>query len=127
MIKFDHIEVHVKDAEKYATFLQKIMGNGRYKKISDNNTYMFVSVDDIHIEIKEKSDFLIPFELKTNIGFCMPCLRMKGAYEHLENIPEIKITNQIQNPDGACYFFKDYEGIDWHFKDYDVQDIYINI
>ena len=26
-----------------------------------------------------------------------------------------------------CYFFKDYEGIEWHIKAYDVQDKYINI
>ncbi|GEM_PF-711151 len=127
MIKFDHIEVHVKNAENYARFLKKLMGNGRYKKISDNNTYMFVSADDIHIEIKEKNNYTNPFELSTGIGFCMPCLRMKGAKEHLLSISEVEITSQIENPDGACYFFKDYEGVDWHFKDYDIQDVYVNI
>lgn len=127
MIKFDHIEVHVKNSENYALFLKKIFGEGRYKKISDNNTYMFISADNLHIEIKQKENYLTPFKLETGIGFCMPCLRMRGAFEHLNTIEEIEITSQIQNPDGACYFFKDYEGIDWHFKDYDIQDIYINI
>jgi hypothetical protein len=127
MIKFDHIEVHVRDAAKYASFLQKPMGSGRFKKISDNNTYMFVSADDIHIEIKEKSQFNSPFDTKIGVGFCMPCLRMTGAKKHLESLKDVTITTQIQNPDGACYFFKDYEGIDWHFKDYDIQDIFINI
>ena len=57
----------------------------------------------------------------------MPCLRSSGAYEHLLQISEIEITDEIQNPDGPCYFFKDYEGIEWHIKAYDVQDKYINI
>ena len=87
---------------------------------------MFISADDIHIEIKQSSDF-IKNELKTYKGFCLPCLRMKGAFEHLKNINELTITSKIKNPDGFCYFFKDYEGIDWHMKDYDIQDIYVNI
>ncbi len=127
MIKFDHIEVHVKNSENYAVFLKKLMGNGRFKKISDNNTFMFISADDIHIEIKQKEHFIRPFDVQTDIGFCMPCLRMKGAHQHLLTINEIEITNEIQNPDGACLFFKDYEGIIWHFKDYDIQDVFINI
>jgi hypothetical protein len=127
MIKFDHIEVHVHNSETYAKFLQKLMGSGRYKKISDNQTYMFVSADAIHIEIKQSDLFDYTFNVQKDIGFCMPCLRMKGAHKHLMGISEIEITSQIENPDGACYFFKDYEGIMWHFKDYDIQDMYINI
>jgi hypothetical protein len=127
MIKFDHIEVHVKNAAQYSLFLEKLFGSGRHKKISENNTFMFVSADDLHIEIKEKLPFVRPFDIQTDIGFCMPCLRMKGALPHLKSIVGLEITSQIENPDGACYFFKDYEGIDWHFKDYDMQDLYINI
>jgi hypothetical protein len=127
MIQFDHIEVHVKNAEAYGEFLTRLMGNGRYKKISDNNTYMFVSVDNIHIEIKQKTEYVQPFNLATGIGFCMPCLRMEGAYNHLKSLEGIQMTSEIQNPDGPCYFFRDYEGIDWHFKDYNIQDKYINI
>ncbi len=126
MIKFDHIEVHVSNSKKYALFLEKLFGGGRYKKISENETFMFISVDNIHIEIKQSKDF-IKNESKNDIGFCLPCLRMKGAFNHLKNIKEVVITNKIENPDGPCYFFKDYEGIDWHIKDYDIQDIYINI
>ena len=87
---------------------------------------MFISADDIHIEIKQSSDF-IKNELKSYKGFCLPCLRMKGSFEHLKNINDLTITSKIKNPDGFCYFFKDYEGIDWHMKDYDIQDIYVNI
>jgi len=126
MIKFDHIEVHVSNSKKYALFLKKLFAGGRYKKISENETFMFISADNIHIEIKQKSN-LIKNESKSHIGFCLPCLRIKGAFEHIKSINELVITNKIENPDGPCYFFKDYEGIDWHIKDYDIQDIYINI
>ena len=88
---------------------------------------MFISADDLHIEVKQKETFLRPFDTKFDIGFCMPCLRMKGALSHLNNIKEVQITSEIENPDGACYFFTDYEGINWHFKDYDNQDVFINI
>lgn len=127
MIKFDHIEVHVQDSAAYVQFLCNLMGDGRYKKISDNETYMFVTADDIHIEVKQSEGFKNTFDTGNSIGFCMPCLRMKNAHHHLLSVEGIKITKQIENPDGPCYFFKDYEGIDWHFKDYDIQDIYINI
>ena len=53
MIKFDHIEVHVTNSKKYAFFLKKIFKGGRFKKISENETYMFISNDNFHIEIKE--------------------------------------------------------------------------
>lgn len=127
MIKFDHIEVHVKNSLNYTIFLEKLMGDGKSKKISENDTYMFVSSDNIHIEVKQNTNFVRSFDIKNDIGFCMPCLRMKGAFDHLRSIDGIEIINQIENPDGACYFFKDYEGIIWHFKDYDIQDKYINI
>lgn len=127
MVVFDHIEVHVNDSEKYAKFLQNLFCHGRYKKISENNTYMFLGSSGIHIEIKESEKFINNFDNRSGIGFCMPCLRMAGAREHLNNIEGINFDSEIQNPDGECIFFTDYEGINWHFKNYDVQDIYINI
>mgnify|MGYP001193991349 FL=1 len=127
MIKFDHIEVHVNNSKKYAFFLKKIFKGGRFKKISENGTYMFISNDNFHIEIKENQNFVKKFKKSDGIGFCMPCLRYSGAYEYLSQISEIEITDKIQNPDGPCYFFKDYEGIEWHIKAYDIQDKYINI
>jgi len=126
MIKFDHIEVHVKDANKYAIFLKKLFAGGRYKKISENDIFMFISADNMHIEIKQSNDH-IKNNFKSDIGFCLPCLRMKGALKHLNNLEEVIITNKIDNPVGPCYFFRDYEDIDWHIKDYDVLDIYVNI
>ena len=127
MICFDHIEVHVKNAAHYAEFLQLLFGNGRFKKISENNTYMFVSNDQIHIEIKENANYSSVFQINNGVGFCLPCLRMKGARDHLSKIPGISFIKEIQNSDGACIFFKDHENIDWHFKDYDCQDINTNI
>ena len=55
MLSFDHIEVHVKNSKPYAEFLLQLFDGGRIKKISDNNTYMFVSNDQLHIEIKENT------------------------------------------------------------------------
>ena len=127
MLQFDLIEVHVTDAEKYAQFLVKLFGGGRFKKISENNTYMFLSLDNLHLEIKEKIDYKSPFQLSSDIGFCLPCLRMKGAKEFLKSITGIEITSQIKNSGGEVIFFKDYEGIDWHIKDYDFLDEYVNI
>ena len=127
MLNFDHIEVHVKNSKYYAEFLIKLFDGGRIKKISDNNTYMFVSNDQIHIEIKENKDFKKEFNIYDGVGFCLPCLRMKGAKQHLSKFTEITITKEIENPEGACIFFKDLENIDWHIKDYDCLDIYVNI
>jgi hypothetical protein len=52
---------------------------------------------------------------------------MKGAKKHLLNLTGITISKEVQNPDGACIFFKDFENIHWHIKDYDCLDIYVNI
>lgn len=127
MIQFDHIEVHVKNSKLYTEFLMKLFGNGRVKRISDNNTYMFLSHDNLHIEIKERATYEQEFDVTKGIGFCLPCLRMLGAYEHLLSIPGITMTSKVDNPDGPCYFFRDYEGIDWHIKDYNNLDVYVNI
>lgn len=127
MIQFDHIEVHVKDSERYVNFLVSLFGGGRFKRISDNNTYMFLSIDNIRIEVKERSNYLVNIDLENAIGFCLPCLRMKGAKNHLLSLGNIEITKELENPDGAVIFFKDYEGVDWHIKDYEIFDIYTNI
>jgi hypothetical protein len=127
MLNFDHIEVHVRNSKSYAEFLVQLFDGGRIKRISDNNTYMFVSNDQLHIEIKENTLYNIEFNIQDGIGFCLPCLRMKGAKKHLLNLTGITISKEVQNPDGACIFFKDFENIHWHIKDYDCLDIYVNI
>jgi hypothetical protein len=59
-------------------------------------------------------------------GFCMPCLRTSDARNHLVKL-DVTITSEIQNPDGPCLFFEDYEGIKWHIKSYDRLDDFVNI
>ncbi len=127
MIHFDHIEIHVKDSKSYVDFLLVLFTNGRYKKISENNTYMFLTPDNLRFEIKQKKEYNLTFNILENIGFCLPCLRMANALEHLERIQNITIYKTIANPDGKCYFFKDFQGIDWHIKDYNILDEYTNI
>lgn len=127
MIQFDHIEIHVKNSYNYVLFLKKLFPISRFKKISENLTYMFLTGDGLRFEIKENKTFNNNFDINTDIGFCLPCLRMDGAMRHIETIKEVKIFKIIKNPDGPCIFFKDYEGIDWHIKDYKILDIYTNI
>lgn len=124
MILFDHIEVHVSEPENYCKFLTTLFNGGRYSKISENGTFMFQTQDQLHLEIKKLKDDKVV--IKVNRGFCMPCLRMENAFDHLSNL-KLKITKELSNPDGPCYFFTDIEGIDWHIKSYIKQDCYINI
>ena len=49
MIKFDHIEVHVKDANKYAIFLKKLFAGGRYKKISENDIFNWIHLTEYFV------------------------------------------------------------------------------
>ena len=127
MIHFDHIEVHVKDARKYSIFLIELFNGGRIKKISENNTYMFLSPENYRIEVKENNKYVNKFEIDNSLGFCLPCLRMKNAIYHLEKFNNISILRIIDNPDGQCIFFKDHEGINWHIKDYEILDVFTNI
>jgi hypothetical protein len=127
MIQFDHIEVHVKNAKIYTDFLLILFDGGRAKKISDKNTFMFLSPDNLRIEVKENLNFVNNFNINNDIGFCLPCLRMNGAKNHLDKLSNITILKQIENPDGLCIFFQDYEGIDWHIKDYEILDLFTNI
>jgi hypothetical protein len=127
MIHFDHIEVHVKSPKQYLFFLKKLFRGGRFKKITKNETYMFLTNDLLRIEVKQSK--ILDFDFNNNgfHGFCLPCLRMKNAPKHLEKLNNITIVKKIINPDGECIFFKDYEGIDWHIKNYQSLDIFTNI
>lgn len=127
MVQFDHIEIHVKDSKLYVIFLKNLFNGGRYKKISENNTFMFLTPDNIRFEVKESAKFQESFNTEFGSGFCLPCLRMANAFLHLETIHGVIIKKIIENPDGKCIFFNDYEGIDWHIKDYEILDIYTNI
>jgi hypothetical protein len=126
MIHFDHIEVHVSNSEKYVDFLTKLFNGGRAKKIADNNVFMFISSENLRIEVKEVQNNNIINLDDSKIGFCLPCLRMKNAYEHIENLNEVQIVNVLKNPDGDCIFFKDQESITWHIKNYEHFDSFTN-
>ena len=70
MTTFDHIEVHVKDIQKYIEFLKIIFEGGENKKLSDEGTSMFKSPEGLFIEIKK-----INSKNKPQLaGFCQPCL-----------------------------------------------------
>ena len=127
MIHFDHIEIHVTNSLEYSNFLLKLFNTGRFKKISENNTYMFLLSDNLRFEIKESKLYKDIYNINNGIGFCLPCLRMKNAIIHLKNFDNITISKIIKNPDGDCIFFKDFQGIDWHIKDYEILDIFTNI
>lgn len=124
MIYFDHVEIHVTDPLTYCEFLVRLFDGGRYEKISENGTYMFLSDDLIRFEIKKLKGG--ESSLCNAKGFCMPCLRKKNALDHLERL-NIKPSSLVNNPDGPCYFFEDIDGIRWHIKDYLVLDKFVNI
>ena len=127
MINFDHIEVHVRNSKAYTEFLLKLFDGGRVKKIAEKNIFMFISNDNLRIEIKEVEIENNEFDIDSYIGFCLPCLRMKNALSHINKLDNIKINKIIENPDGECIFFVDYEGILWHIKNYEHLDSFVNI
>jgi hypothetical protein len=88
---------------------------------------MFLTHDNLRIEVKQNDQFNINFKSNVGIGFCLPCLRMHDAKAHLNKLKEIQVTKEIINPDGIVIFFKDYEGIEWHIKNYDILDEYVNV
>ena len=117
MTKFDHFEVHVKDIENYINFLKNIFEGGSFKKLTKEGITMFKSPEGIFIEIKH-----IKGNKKPSLaGFCQPCLRKKNAKQFIQ-INNFKIVDENKTPNGKVYFFKDYEGIIWHLKDYEDRD-----
>ena len=117
MIKFDHIEVHVNNIEKYIVFLKSIFGGGESKKLTDDGISMFKSPDGLFIEIKKKEKNNFP----TITGFCQPCLMRKDAKQFIQNMG-FEIAQEADTAKGKVYFFKDHEDIMWHLKDYEERD-----
>jgi hypothetical protein len=121
-VHMDHIEVHVAEIVEYGDFLQKLFGGGRFKRISDSGTSMFISPEGLCIEVKKRQITDVP----TRSGFCLPCLRMEGGRAHIESTLSLVIDETITNPEGEVHFFTDSEGVEWHIKDYSHRDRYIN-
>jgi len=113
-MKFDHIEVHVKDIKKYCGFLIKIFQGGKIEVLNEEGISMFTSPDGLNIEVKKKDNKLGPIIS----GFCNPCLRTDGAKDFIQQTLKYQIIETRKTPQGyPVYFFKDYEGIIWHIKD----------
>lgn len=121
-VHVDHIEVHVADIPGYGTFLLSLFQGGRFKQISDSGTSMFISADGLCIEVKKRKISDRPIRS----GFCLPCLRTKGARRFILDELGLPIDETITNPEGEVHFFTDHEGIEWHVKDYSHRDRYIN-
>jgi hypothetical protein len=118
---FDHIEVHVGDIVGYGKFLERLFRGGRFKQISDSGTSMFITPDGVNLEIKLRERDAP----STEGGFRLPCIRVAGAKEHLESL-RLEISREVANPEGAVFFFRDAEGIEWHAKNYVHRDRYVN-
>ena len=117
MTIFDHIEVHVKDIQKYIKFLEVIFEGGESKKLSDEGTSMFKCPEGLFIEIKKINSNNVP----QLAGFCQPCLRKTNAKKFIED-NNLELVNEAESPNGKIYFFKDHESIIWHLKDYQDRD-----
>lgn len=111
-IKFDHIEVHVKDIATYCNFLQNLFEGGSYKVISESGTSMFTSPNGINIEVKKKQVDNPPLMS----GFCNPCLRRLNAKDFIIGLG-LTIDKELVAPSGMVYFFYDHERVMWHVKD----------
>lgn len=110
--KFDHIETHVREINRYCDFLVTIFEGGTYEKISDSGTSMYSSPEGIHIEVKKTKLDQAP----VSVGFCNPCLRRQDAKAFISRLG-LTIDKELLSPEGPVFFFTDYEGIQWHMKD----------
>ncbi len=119
---FDHIEVYVKDIPAYGEFLKKVFQGGRFRIVGKTGTGMFLCEGSPAIEVKQKMDDQKP----VCAGFSLPCLRVEGAKDFIENDLNGKVTKTAETDLGTVYFFTDYEGITWHFKDYLSRDKMLN-
>lgn len=111
-VRFDHIEVHVNDIERYCKFLVTMFEGGTYEVISQTGTSMFSAPEGINIEVKKRKVEQTPIES----GFCKPCLRRLGAKEFIEKLGFL-IEKELDGKLGKVYFFKDHEGVLWHMKE----------
>src|SRR5436190_18302112 len=112
MSKFDHIEAHVADIQRYCRFLEALFEGGKSEVVSPTGTSMFTAPDGTCIEIKRREVDTAP----ANSGFCRPCLRRPQPRELLQRLG-LEITDEIDAPFGKVLFFDDHERITWHIKD----------
>lgn len=114
IMKFDHLEVHVKDIRNYCNFLIKLFRGGTVEILNKEGVSMYTSPEGLNIEVKKRKIAQLPILS----GFCNPCLRMEGARDFIQNTLKYEIIDIRKTPQGyPVYFFKDYEDILWHIKD----------
>ena len=111
-MRFDHIEAHVGDINRYCEFLKNLFEGGSWKVISNSGTSMFTSPDGLNIEVKKRK---VPTSPEMS-GFCNPCLRRPAPKDFITGLG-LTIEKGLSTPSGMVYFFKDHEGVTWHIKD----------
>lgn len=113
-MKFDHIEVYVRDIKKYCHHLIKMFQGGNVVVLNEEGISMFTGPEGLNIEVKKRAidqDSILS-------GFGCPCLRMEGAKSFIQDTLNYEIVDTRKDLQGyPVYFFKDYEGIMWHIKD----------
>jgi hypothetical protein len=112
MARFDHIEVHVTDIQRYCRFLEEAFEGGSHEVISRTGTSMFTSPDGIRIEVKIRKTEAVP----VMSGFCNPCLRRPNPHELAQRLG-LPIDHELDTEFGKVVFFRDHEGVMWHVKD----------
>jgi hypothetical protein len=112
MARFDHVEVHVADINRYCLFLRAVFEGGSFKVISETGTSMFTSPEGINLEVKKKKVDQPP-EMS---GFCNPCLRRPNPLELIRKLG-LAVEYERDTTFGKVFFFKDHEGVTWHIKD----------
>ncbi len=112
MAKFDHVEVHVSDIQRYCGFLAEIFEGGSHEVISKTGTSMFTSPDGIRIEVKLRKTPAAP----AMSGFCNPCLRRPNPWELVAKLG-LTVDHERDTEYGKVVFFQDHEGVMWHVKD----------
>jgi hypothetical protein len=112
MSRFDHVEAHVADIQRYCRFLQGVFEGGDYEVISQSGTSMFTAPDGVRIEVKKKKDDDMP----AMSGFCNPCLRRLDPPALISQLG-MEIESVRETDQGPVYFFRDHEGVTWHIKD----------
>jgi hypothetical protein len=110
--KFDHIEVHVGDIQRYCRFLVDAFEGGTHEVISKTGTSMFTSPDGIRIEVKRRKSESEPMMS----GFCNPCLRRQNPHELVKKLG-FAAHHELETESGTVVFFLDHEGVMWHVKD----------
>jgi len=115
-VSLDHLEIHVSDIPAYCDFLVELFRGGEYRRLNSEGVSMYRTPGGQYFEIKPRITSAVP----DRSGICLPCLRLPEARTHLERLG-LAIDEVAENPAGEILFFTDREGVQWHAKDYPVE------